>query len=60
MEKISSDYFKNKKASGDKESDEVNSKSNDDNIENCNDSTFQELIYGPNSTLDPDNFIKVV
>lgn len=40
MEKMSSDYFKNKKNPGEKESDDVNSKSNDDNIENCNDSTF--------------------
>ena len=61
MDKISAEYIKNKQEKGGKESDEINSKSNEDYFENqCNDSTFQDIFYGPNSTLDPDSFIKMV
>tara|TARA_B110000285_G_scaffold233629_1_gene307990 strand:+ start:1473 stop:2012 length:540 start_codon:yes stop_codon:yes gene_type:complete len=61
MDKVSAEYIKNKQEKGGKESDEINSKSNDDYFENqCNDSTFQEIFYGPNSSLDPDHFIKFV
>jgi hypothetical protein len=61
MDKVSAEYIKNKQEKGGKDSDEIYSKSNDDYFENqCNDSTFQEIFYGPNSSLDPDNFIKFV
>ena len=29
-------------------------------MEEYADSSFQEMLYGPNSTLDPDNFIQTV
>jgi len=60
MDKISAEYIKSKKENGCKDSEEANSKSHDENMDQYNDSTYQELIYGPNSSLNPDDFIKVV
>jgi hypothetical protein len=55
MDKIQAEYNRKKKEDKDGSS---HSGSGSQNLEEYADSSLQEMLYGPNSSLDPDNFIQ--
>ena len=58
MDKIQAEY--NKKKDKDGSSGRKSSASGSQNLEEYADSSLQEMLYGPNSALDQDNFIQSV